>query len=122
MPHLNGEYPLGTETHLLGGIGSDGKVKRFAVGSDGSILSSPGAGTEPTATPTIDDVTSSGSVAAGAKSLWFSFSSDFVGTILGRTYSGATDSGVTIAVPAGHVLAAVAYTRSAGTLTIGKTV
>lgn len=73
-------------------------------------------------TPTITTAATDGTVAAGARGLTFIFSSDFAGTILGAAFSGGTDSSVTIPVPSGDTLGAVAYTISAGSARIVKVV
>lgn len=65
-------------------------------------------------TPTISLKTTSGTVALGAKSVVFIFSTDFAGTVLGVTYSGATDSSQSFTAPSGDGLTAIAYTISAG--------
>ncbi len=98
---------------------STGKVVPLSVSTSGSF-SATFTGTE--RTPTITAVTSSGSVASGARALWFELSSDFEGTILGRAYTGAATSVVNIPVPLGDYLGAVAYTRSAGALYIFKAI
>lgn len=66
-------------------------------------------------TPAASVVTASGTVAAGKKSVALIPSADFAGTILG------VDVGtqpLTFEAPAGDTLAAIVYTRSAGSLTI----
>lgn len=69
-------------------------------------------------TPTITLVSTDGSVAAGSRGLTLILSSDFAGTILGATFSGATTSSLTIPVPDGDTLGAVDYTISAGSMLI----
>jgi hypothetical protein len=69
-------------------------------------------------TVTITTASSSGSVAAGAKRILFIFSADFVGTILGATFSGTTDYSFPIEAPLGDILPVIAYTRSAGSVRI----
>lgn len=71
-------------------------------------------------TPTITTASSSGTVSAGARKLTFIFSADFSGTVLGAAFEGATDTAITIDAPSGDTLAAVAYTRSAGSVRIVK--
>lgn len=63
-------------------------------------------------------VTSSGSVAASAIWVTFMLSSDFVGTINGVTISGTAVLSVALPAVPGYKYPAIAYTRSAGTLTI----
>ena len=66
-------------------------------------------------TPAASVVTADGTVAAGAKSVALIPSTDFVGTILG------VDVGtqpLSFDAPPGDTLGAIAYTRSAGSLTI----
>jgi len=65
-------------------------------------------------------VSASGSVAAGATSVTILSSSDFSGTVAGAAFSASIAENFT-AQP-GSTLAAIAYTRSAGTLTISKIV
>jgi len=74
-----------------------------------------GAGTS---TPVITTVSASGTVAAGFRKVTFIFSADFAGTVLGATFDGATDASLSLEAPVGSVLAAVAYTRSAGSIRI----
>ena len=69
-------------------------------------------------TPAISTVSASGTVTAGVRRVTFVFSSDFAGTVLTATFAGATDSSITIEAPAGDTLAAIAYTRSAGSMRI----
>lgn len=74
-------------------------------------------------TPTITRVTSSGAspVVAGARSVTFVFSTDFVGTILAVAYTGAIQS-ITLTAPGNDTLAAIAYTVTAGSMDIIKLV
>lgn len=101
------------------GVTGDGEagLKVLLVGS-----SAPTPASLAEATPTITSVNSNGTVAAGAVGLTFVLSTDFAGTILGATYSGTTTSSQTIPVPSGYKLGAVAYTISAGSMLIVKTV
>lgn len=71
-----------------------------------------------TGTLTSSAVTASGTVTANT--LWINFllSSDFVGTINGVTMTGATVLSFAMSPVPGYKYPAIAYTRSAGTLTI----
>ncbi len=69
-------------------------------------------------TPSIVTAVVSGSVPEGARKVTFLFSSDFAGTVLGATFSGAANSFLTIDAPDGDTLGAIAYTRTAGTIRI----
>lgn len=70
-------------------------------------------------TVAIATVSTSGSVAAGARSVEFLFSSDFAGTVDGETFAGATDYSLgPLVAPQGDTLGAIAYTRSAGSIRI----
>ena len=69
-------------------------------------------------TPAIANVSSSGTVAAGARSLTFIFSPDFAGTILGVAFAGGVDDDFTISTSGRDYLTAVAYTVTAGSLKI----
>lgn len=71
-----------------------------------------------TYTYTRTAVTSSGTVAAGSRALWFELSSDFTGTILGQSYDGSTTLQVNYPVPPFGQLAAINYTVTTGTLYI----
>lgn len=76
-----------------------------------------GGSTERTATGTT--ATGNGSVAAGAKSVEFIFSSDFAGTVLGMTFSGAADASYSLPyLPGGDTYPAIAYTIDAGSARI----
>lgn len=76
---------------------------------------SPGGGTARTLTSSA--VTSSGTVAAGAKSVAFQTSSDWSGSVNGATRAASETFYVSVINPA-DTLPAIAYVRSAGTLTI----
>lgn len=80
----------------------------------GGVPVSPAAGVARTLTTTA--AVASGSVAVGAKSIVFSSSSDWAGTIAGAAFPASTT--VTVNAPFGDTLAAIAFTRSAGTLNI----
>ncbi len=71
-------------------------------------------------TPTFIAAVLSGTVAAGAKSVSFTSSADFAGSILGTTFP--PNSSIGFAAQDGHSLSALVYTRSAGTLYIAKVV
>lgn len=71
-------------------------------------------------TPSITAAVASGSVAAGAKSVSFSSSSDFIGTILGISFPANMSQG--FSAEFGKILAAIPYTVSAGTLVITKVI
>jgi len=71
-------------------------------------------------TPSFEAAVVSGTVAAGARSVSFTSSSDFVGTVLGVSFPANVSMGFQAQL--GHTLAALVYTRSAGTLYIAKTV
>lgn len=71
-------------------------------------------------TPTFDAVVASGSVAAGAKSVSFTSSADFAGSILGTPFP--PNSSIGFSAQNGKSLSALVYTRSAGTLYIAKVV
>lgn len=71
-------------------------------------------------TPSASTVSTSGSVTAGARSVLFICSADFAGSILGVT-RGFGDV-ITISAQVNNTLGAIAYTRSAGSIDIYKTV
>lgn len=73
-----------------------------------------GGGTPQTVARSV--VSTSGSVTAGATSVTIFSSSDFVGTVAGAAFSASIAENFT-AQP-GSTLGAIAYTRSAGSLTI----
>jgi len=79
------------------------------------IISNPG-----TETPSISIETENGSVASGAKSVSFTTSDDFVGTISGV----AIPAGVSFGFSAqnGNTLSSINYTISSGNIIIAKTV
>lgn len=80
----------------------------------GGIPVAPATGVSRTLTTTAAVAT--GTTAAGAKSIVFSSSSDWAGTIAGAAFPASTT--ITLNAPFGDTLAAVAFTRSAGTLNI----
>lgn len=69
-------------------------------------------------TLTSTAVTSSGSVTANDIWITFLLSADFVGTINGVAYTGASVLAFTLPSVPGYKYPAITYTRSAGTLTI----
>ncbi len=69
-------------------------------------------------TPSITTAVVSGTVREGARKVTFLFSTDFAGTVLGATFSGAANSFLTIDAPNDDTLGAIAYTRTAGTIRI----
>lgn len=68
-----------------------------------------------TKTPAMTNVTSSGTVAAGYSSVTMTTSADFAGTILGLAVAASTTYTFS---SNGNPLSAIAYTRSAGSITI----
>lgn len=68
-------------------------------------------------TPTASVVTASGTVSAGAKSVSFTTDSSFAGTILGQAVLASTTYSYSVSNP-NATLAAIAYTRSAGSMRI----
>lgn len=85
-----------------------------------SVTVSTSGVTPATVTPTISTVTSSGSVAAGAKRLVFIFSGDYSGTLLGATFAGGVDNSITLDAGSGNQLNTVAYTVTTGSIRIVK--
>lgn len=81
---------------------------------DGTPISGSGSGT--TRTASLTAAVANGSVAANCKSVSFSSSSDFAGTIAGATF-GASQA-LVFAADGADTIGAIAYTRSAGTLYI----
>jgi len=71
-------------------------------------------------TPSLLIATTSGSVAVGSKTVSFTTSEDFVGTIDGDSIPANVSFG--FAAQSGNTLAAIAYTLSAGNIIIAKTV
>jgi hypothetical protein len=65
-------------------------------------------------------VSASGSVTAGARYVDMLFSVDFDGTVLGVAVLGSALTGYSFPPIAEHTYAAIAYTRSAGSITIFK--
>jgi hypothetical protein len=57
-------------------------------------------------------------VTAGCRGLTLIFSSDYTGTVAGKTFTGATDSSYTVPMQAGDTLAAVAVVVTTGTVRI----
>lgn len=88
------------------------------VASAVSVNDSVEAGTAQT--PSWTKVVVDGSVAAGAKTITVVASSDFTGTVGGTEF--LPNTAMTWRAELGHRLAALAYTRSAGSLYIGKVV
>lgn len=105
--------PLGTVPEASGTGELALKVMVVGTTSGGG-----GSGTQRTASVTT--VSSSGTVAAGARKLTFVLSPDFTGTILTGTFSGATDAAIPFDAPAGDTVGAIPYTISAGSIRILK--
>lgn len=59
-----------------------------------------------------------GTVPAGKKYVEFIFSADFTGTVLGDAFVGTTDYSVPFEATGNNTLAAIAYTRTAGSVRI----
>lgn len=72
----------------------------------------------PEATLAGSNKTASGSISAGKQSVTFMPSSDFVGTIAGVSFPGASWQVVPFQAPFGKTLPAIAYTISAGSLNV----
>lgn len=72
-------------------------------------------------TPSLSaPITTSGTVAAGARSVTIILSSDFDGTLLTAAVNGTTDSVFVWTAPPGDTLGAFAYTIAAGSLRVVK--
>lgn len=69
-------------------------------------------------TPTIASVSSSGSVATGARQVTLVFSSDFTGSVLGVAFSGAVDASLTLGGVPNATLTAISYTVTTGSIRI----
>ncbi len=69
-------------------------------------------------TPEGTTVTTSGTVTQGCRKLTFIFSTNFTGTVLGVTYSGANDASISYDAPTGDIIKAVPYTVTAGNIRI----
>ncbi len=54
-------------------------------------------------------------VVAGCRGVTFIFSSDFTGTVAGKTFAGSTDASYTVPMQAGDTLAAITYVVTTGT-------
>lgn len=80
----------------------------------GGLPVTPGGGTVRTFSLTA--AVGNGSVTAGAKSVAFSSSSDFSGTIAGAAFGASQTTGAS--VDGADTIGVIAYTRSAGTLYI----
>lgn len=107
--------PSITVPFLLNAIrcGIDALITAFSDGIPASV--------ERVASATV--VAVSGSVDAGAQSVGFLLSADFTGTIAGAAVTGASYTVFgPFAAKGADTLGAIAYTRSAGSLTILKTV
>lgn len=90
------------------------------VDGNGQEITIGGAATGVQETPTKTTVSSSGSVAAGARSATLITSGDFAGTIL--TDTAQASGSYTFTASAGNTLAAIAYTVTSGSIEILKTV
>lgn len=69
-------------------------------------------------TPTITDVTTSGTIAADSRRVDLIFGPSFVGTVLSSAFNGSEATSLSFAAPYPDTLAAIDYTISAGTLRI----
>lgn len=102
----------------LGTVNGEIALKIMGTGGGGFPVTPP-AGPY---TASVSSLAADGSVAAGARSVTFIFSSDFTGTIAGGAFAGATDASVDFVGPLGSTLGAIAVTVSAGTVRIAKVV
>lgn len=75
-------------------------------------------GSQLTPVSTLVNSGSGATITAGKRHVEFILSSDFAGNINGIAYSGTTDAVQSFDAPPGYTLAAIAYTRSAGSLRI----
>lgn len=93
---------------------------------DGSAVTQPVSGTVSVTLPTTSRtlggaaaVTTGGTITNGKFSVVFLFSSDFVGTIAGTTFTGANDRYFeTPTIPAGNTYGAIVYTVASGSMRI----
>jgi hypothetical protein len=112
-------YQDSTNT-ALGKIGrtlDESRNNYFPLWVKGTVSTTPASPVVRTAS--IATATTSGTVAAGARTLTFIFSANFTGTLLSGTFSGATAASVTInAGGQADTLAAVGYVVTTGTLQI----
>jgi len=69
---------------------------------------------------TIGSFTGNTTVDAGAKSVTFIFSSDFIGQIGGVDFSGANDASIDFTAPAGETLGSINVVVTSGTVRIAK--
>ena len=104
-----------TSQKSAGGGGASAAKQDAQITAEQAILA---ALTGVVRTPAFTAATSSGTVAAGAKSVIFNFSPDFTGTILGTTVDLNAMGGIPFTAPSNDTLGAIIYTRSAGTLYI----
>ena len=99
------------------GVGPGGQPVALKINADGTLPASTGGGTQRTPAITLDTDGSHSPVAAGARSVTFIFSSDWTGTVLGQAVT-ASLLQLGFDAPDGDSLGAIAFTTSAGTLTI----
>lgn len=86
------------------------------------LLTALGSGGGTARTPSITIANSNGSVATGAQSVSLLFSTDFAGTVLGATIDPTAVAGLSFQANGNDTIGAIAYTRSAGFITIAKIV
>lgn len=91
-----------------------GIIAQVVTNPDGTPISNGGTGTVRTAAVTV--ATGNGSVTAGKKSVSINSSSDFSGTVTGAALPAS--GVVTFAADGADTIGAIAYTISAGSLTI----
>lgn len=98
----------------------------LADGTYGSLNIGGGSGTltltSTARTPSISVASSDGSVTAGAQSVYLLFSTNFSGTVLEAAIDPASIAGLGFQANGNDTLGAIAYTISAGTITIAKIV
>lgn len=99
--------------NLIAGVDSTGTTKLIRATSDGSLAVSFNA---TQLTPTISDISTSGTISAGCKGLTFVFSPTFVGSVLGSSILGSVLQTLTIPIPPGSTLGSVAYTCTSGSM------
>jgi len=103
------------------GKDSSGNPVPLKLSDDGTITATvSGAGTQRTQTITL--LTTSGTIAAGARGLTLIFSTDFTGTVGGVAFNGANDSSFTFPIPSGDTIGAVSYVVTTGSIRAVKVV
>ena len=113
------DVALGATTDAAATAGGAGTVEaklRLMTTQLASLLTNTPAGVQRTLTSTV--ATTGGTVALGAKSVSFTFSADYAGSVNGATIDPSVTGSKSFSAPGQDTLPAIVYTCTAGSVTV----